>query len=74
MSHIPEYQLEQLFNDHFDECFPDVRFGALTYSPSDVLKSTDPIAYREEFLYWLNQEVEHGNLIEQNDEYYLPEA
>ena len=74
MNHIPEYQLEQLFDDHFDQWFSEVRFGALTYTPSDVLKSTDPIAYRQEFLFWLDAQIDNGDLIEQDGEYFLPEA
>jgi hypothetical protein len=39
-----------------NECFPLVEIGELKYEPSNVLKSTDPVAYRCCFLDWLDSE------------------
>jgi hypothetical protein len=42
---ISEETLEEMFNDLLNEG-EEVRIGSLTYLPSQVLKATDPIAYR----------------------------
>lgn len=34
------------FDEYLDECFEEIHIGSLTYTPSHVLKKTDPIAYR----------------------------
>ena len=34
------------YDDFLDEVNPDISIGSLTYSPSQVLKSVDPVAYR----------------------------
>jgi peptidoglycan hydrolase CwlO-like protein len=53
---VPSKQAE--FDEGFDECFPMVEFGDLKYLASHVLKEVDPIAYREEYLNWVNSRVE----------------
>jgi len=42
---ISEETLEEMFREALDEG-EEVRIGSLTYLPSQVLKATDPIAYR----------------------------
>lgn len=37
---------EEQFDELLDETNPMVRIGTLEYSPSQVLKAVDPIAYR----------------------------
>jgi hypothetical protein len=49
-------EAEKMFQEFFNEVFPPVEFGCLTYDAADVLKSVDPIAYRQEFLNWLDSE------------------
>ena len=34
------------FSDWIDSIYPEVNIGSLTFSPSDVMKELDPIAYR----------------------------
>jgi hypothetical protein len=46
MSELTQEQLEQSFDEMFDEFYPAVKFGDLTYYPSQILKSCDPIAYQ----------------------------
>lgn len=42
-----EYEVtESEFDELLDECYPEVEVCGLTFYPSDVLKSCDPIAYR----------------------------
>lgn len=45
-----EESAEQDFTDLWDEIYPEVSFGSLTYPASRVLKAVDPIAYRQELL------------------------
>ena len=60
-----EMELIEEFEMVLDETTPLVEIGSLTYSPSDVLRKMDPIAYRQEFLNWLDfegyQEDENGD-------------
>jgi hypothetical protein len=46
--------LEQMFDEMLDECHEPTKFGCLSYDPSTVLKRVDPVAYREEFLNYLD--------------------
>lgn len=65
-----EYELETRFDDFFNEVYPEVEFGELTYLASRVLGEVDPIAYREEFNNWLDSEIQEGNY----REYVEPEC
>jgi len=46
--------LETMFDEMLDECHPTITIGSLYYNVSDVLKSVDPVAYRQEFLNYLD--------------------
>jgi hypothetical protein len=39
-------ELEERFDEMLDETNEIIKIGSLTYLPSQVLKNTDPIAYR----------------------------
>lgn len=39
-------ELEENFDDMLNDCYPVVKIGYMEYSPADILKSCDPIAYR----------------------------
>ena len=42
-----EYEAtESEFDEFLDDCYPTVELFGMTFYPSDVLKSCDPIAYR----------------------------
>jgi len=43
---VTELELEEMFDEMLDESNELVKIGTLTYLPSQVLKNTDPIAYR----------------------------
>lgn len=62
-----EYELETRFDDFFNEVYPEVEFGELSYLASSVLREVDPIAYREEFNNWLDSEIQDGNYREYVD-------
>lgn len=63
MSNFTQEQLEQSFDEMMDEIYPVVKFGELTFYPSYILKTCDPIAYQislsehEDYLAELEQEV-----------------
>ena len=39
-------ELEEMFDQMLDECYPVVKIGEMTFYPSQILKECDPIAYR----------------------------
>ncbi len=43
---VTDADIESMYVNMLDECNDEVRIGTLTYSPSYVLSSVDPIAYR----------------------------
>jgi len=63
---VSESYLYDMYDDFLDEVSPPIKIGVLTYSPSEVLKSVDPTAYRTGFNDFLDSEgiIEdsHGNL------------
>ena len=44
--HISEEQAYNRFNDYFDETEGPVKIAGISYSPSEILKKIDPIAYK----------------------------
>lgn len=56
------HELEEMFDDMLDECHETVTICSLKYAPSDVLKSTDPIAYRCMLADYLDGLVADGEL------------
>ena len=38
--------LNNVFDDILDDCYGDVVICGITFSPSQILKACDPIAYR----------------------------
>lgn len=47
-------ELERDFQYHFDDIHGDIIIAGITFSPSDILKELDPIAYNEEFNHYLD--------------------
>ena len=39
-------ELEEMFDQMLDECYPVVKIGEMTFYPSQILKECDPIAYQ----------------------------
>jgi hypothetical protein len=75
MEHIVENEgeradIEELYRDLLDECYPPVKFGQLEYSPSQVLESVDPVAFRVGVNEYADSEIEDGRLIELSGKYY----
>jgi hypothetical protein len=47
MSRLADYYHD--FNYYFDDMHGDIIIAGISFSPSDILKEMDPIAYNEEF-------------------------
>lgn len=73
MAEISYERLCEMFDECFDDCTPAVTFGCLTYQPSDVLKSVDPIAYREEVLCYIDSLLTDEHIYEHSDGSYHDE-
>ena len=55
---ISEYQAMQSFEEMLDEVHPVVKVGYLSFSPSEVLRELDPVAYREDFILYCDSMAE----------------
>lgn len=55
--------LEVRFDDYLDEC-GELDVAGVGLWPSEILKNTDPIAYREMMCGWVDYEVQDGRLLE----------
>lgn len=53
-----EHQVEDLYAEFLDECFGNVEVAGCTYSTSDLLKSTDPTAFRCGCSDWSSEEFQ----------------
>lgn len=53
---IYEWDLQKLYDEMLDECYPMVVVCGLEYYPSKVLEDCDPIRYRCGFSDWTSQE------------------
>ena len=56
-----EELLAPLYDQMLDELNDEIRIGSLRYTPSDVLKAVDPIAYEQGFLDYLDYIMEEQN-------------
>jgi hypothetical protein len=61
MSEYGPYSTEEdaqaAYRETLDEIYETVEFGYLHYQPSQVLEAVDPIAFREGFNNWLDDQV-----------------
>jgi hypothetical protein len=58
--------MEQRFRDSLDECNPEVSVGSLSWAPSRVLETMDPVAFR----CGVSDSSDHENVVEIEGEYY----
>lgn len=63
-------ELKERFDEFLDDVYGVVEVAGLSYCTSDLLKSTDPIAYRCAFNDWLDAEISEGNIKEIEGLYY----
>lgn len=53
---LTEWEALELFKEALDEWTDNVKLFGMEYLPSQVLESTDPIAFRVMFHDWIDQE------------------
>ena len=51
------------FDYFFDDVNGDIIIAGISFSPADILKEMDPIAYQEEFNSYLNMIVEYKEAV-----------
>jgi hypothetical protein len=61
---LSEREAEQSFEEMLDECHDTLKIGYLEFSPSEVLRRLDPVAYREEFILYCDNLAEDGIYVE----------
>jgi hypothetical protein len=64
---------DAMFEELLDECYPEVKIGCCTFSPSQVMKELDPICFDIGVKENLDSLAEDGILYEYNGDYYQME-
>lgn len=59
---LDEAEADERFQDLLNDIYPTVTIAGYDYDPARVLKDVDPIAYREEFNNWMDNEEREGTL------------
>jgi hypothetical protein len=59
-----------MFEKILDECYPEVKVGCCTFSPSQVMKECDPTAFRIGVTENLDSLAEDCQLYELSGDYY----
>lgn len=54
---LSEWYMEEQYDLLLDDCHDVIQIGGVSLMPSDVLKSTDPIAYRVGFHDYVDAQV-----------------
>ena len=67
---LNDYELEDMFDEYIDDVEGQVELMGYNYYVSHLMKNTDPIAYREEYLAWIDIQVQNGVLKEIADSKY----
>jgi len=75
IDHLIETRLEpvdgeELFEELLDECYPEIQIGCCTFSPSQVMKELDPVAFRCGVSEELDNLASDGQFYEHNGDYY----
>jgi hypothetical protein len=61
---LTEFDALRLYDDMWDESYPLVSIGNLTFQPSRIIKELDPIAYKVGFHDWCDSIMEDDILVE----------
>ena len=64
---------DEMFEELLDECYPEVKVGCCTFSPSQVMKELDPICFNIGVTENLDSLVQDGQLYEYSGDYYRME-
>ncbi len=60
---LTEFDALRIYDDMWDETYPPVSIGNLTFMPSRIVRELDPIAYRVGFHEWCESAMEDGVLV-----------
>ena len=69
-THCTPVDGDEMFEELLDECYPEVKIGNMTFSPSQVVKELDPIAFDIGAKENLDSLAEDGSLYEFDGDYY----
>ena len=61
---------EEMFEELLDECYPEVKIGCCTFSPSQVMKELDPVCFNMGVQENLESLADDGQLFEHCGYYY----
>lgn len=61
---------EEMFEELLDECYPEVKIGCCTFSPSQVMKELDPVCFNMGVQENLESLADGGQLFEFCGNYY----
>ncbi len=75
IEHLLESRLDSVdgedgFADMLDECYPEIKIGCCTFSPSRIMRELDPIAFDLGVSEHLDSMAEDGLLYEYRGNYY----
>lgn len=68
---VSDGYLDDMFINFIDDVEDPKKIFDLEYLASDLLKSTDPVAYRCEFRNWIDSLLSDGSLFEISGTYYV---
>lgn len=61
---VPEHELMAWFHEYLENTTEPVDVIGYMLCPADILKQCDPVAYREEYLSWLDSKVRDYELFD----------
>lgn len=68
------HELEDIFENHLNECYEPYKIGECIYHAGDILRSADPIAFRCEISDWVSacfKELSFSELTDEEIAFYL---
>jgi len=73
-THCTPVDGDEMYEELLDECWPEVTIGCGTYSPSQIIKNLDPVAFEIGAKENLDNLAEDGVLYELDGDYYRIEV
>jgi len=67
---LVDIDIDKLYEQMLDECYPEIDIIGLKYSPSQCQKEIDPCAFRCGVNYYIDSLCEDNELIEIDNEYF----
>ena len=70
MNKIKDWELEEMFDEHLDEIFGDVKVTNMKWPTSKVLKRVDKVCYHQELGTFIDSLLTDGHIHEIDGDYY----